>query len=88
MRKILFLFLCSLVLTNTGWAQSLSDQQVLQYAVQQKKAGKSEADIASGLMQKGATMDQFQRIRSQYAQQITKRGLDDSPGSYAYQQRA
>ena len=45
MRKILFLFLCSLVLTNTGWAQSLSDQQVLQYAVQQKKAGKSEADI-------------------------------------------
>ena len=78
MRKILFLFLCSLVLTNTGWAQSLSDQQVLQYAVQQKKAGKSEADIASGLMQKGATMDQIQRIRSQYAQQITKRGLDDT----------
>ena len=78
MRKILFIFLCSLVLTNTGWAQSLSDQQVLQYAVQQKKAGKSEADIASGLMQKGATMDQIQRIRSQYAQQITKRGLDDT----------
>ena len=78
MRKILFLFLCSLVLTNTGWAQSLSDQQVLQYAVQQKKAGKSEADIASGLMQKGATMDQLQRIRSQYAQQITKRGMDDT----------
>ena len=78
MRKILFLFLCSLVLTNTGWAQSLSDQQVLQYAVQQKKAGKSEADIASGLMQKGATMDQIQRIRSQYAQQITKRGMDDT----------
>ena len=78
MRKILFIFLCSLVLTNTGWAQSLSDQQVLQYAVQQKKAGKSEADIASGLMQKGATMDQIQRIRSQYAQQITKRGMDDT----------
>lgn len=78
MRKIFFLFLCSLVLTNTGWAQSLSDQQVLQYAVQQKKAGKSEADIASGLMQKGATMDQIQRIRSQYAQQITKRGMDDT----------
>ena len=47
-------------------------------AVQEKKAGASETEIATRLMQKGATMDQIQRIRSQYAQQITKRGMDDT----------
>ena len=47
-------------------------------AVKEKQAGASETEIATRLMQKGATMDQIQRIRSQYAQQITKRGMDDT----------
>ena len=47
-------------------------------AIQAKKSGASETEIATRLMQKGATMDQIQRIRSQYAQQITKRGMDDT----------
>jgi len=72
------LFLCSFVLVSGSFAQKLSDQQVIQMAVQEKKAGASETEIASGLMQRGATMDQIQRIRSQYAQQITKRGMDDT----------
>lgn len=77
MRKIflLALLLCSVVSVQ---AQRLSDEQVLQMAVQEKRSGASEADIATRLMQKGATMDQIQRIRSQYAQQITKQGMDDT----------
>ena len=77
MRKIflLVLLLCS---TISVWSQRLSDQQVLQMAVQEKRSGASEADIATRLMQKGATMDQIQRIRSQYAQQITKQGMDNT----------
>ena len=78
MRKILFLFLCSFALFNGSFAQKLSDQQVIQMAVKEKQAGASETEIATRLMQKGATMDQIQRIRSQYAQQITKRGMDDT----------
>lgn len=78
MRKILFLFLCSFVLTGICKAQRLTDQQVLQMAVQEKKSGASEADIATRLMQRGATMEQIQRIRGQYAQQITKHGMDDT----------
>ena len=78
MRK-LFLVLVSLtVLSNVAEAQRLSDQQVLQMAVQEKGSGASETEIATRLMQKGATMDQIQRIRQQYAQQITKRGMDDT----------
>ena len=72
------MFLCSFVLVSGSFAQKLSDQQVIQMAVQEKKAGASETEIATRLMQKGATMDQIQRIRSQYAQQITKRGMDDT----------
>ena len=70
--------LLSLCLSVTAFRQSMSDAQVLQYAVSQKKAGKSEADIASGLMKQGASLAQIQRLRSQYAKQITQRGLDDN----------
>ena len=59
-------------------AQRITDQQVLQMAVQEKRSGASEADIATRLMQRGATMDQIQRIRQQYARQITSRGLDNT----------
>ena len=59
-------------------AQGLSDQQVLQKALKEKRAGASEADIATRLMQQGATMEQIQRIRSQYARQITKSGMDNT----------
>ena len=72
------MLLCSFALLNGSFAQKLSDQQVIQMAVKEKQAGASETEIATRLMQKGATMDQIQRIRSQYAQQITKRGLDDT----------
>ena len=75
-RFILLLFFCAFTLFSN--AQRLSDQQVLQMAIQEKKSGASEADIATHLMQKGATMEQIQRIRGQYAQQISKRGLDDT----------
>ena len=78
MRKRILLLLCSFALLNGSFAQKLSDQQVIQMAVQEKNAGASETEIATRLMQKGATMDQLQRIRSQYAQQITKRGMDDT----------
>ena len=56
----------------------MSDAQLIKEAVAAKKSGASESEIATQLMKKGATMDQIQRIRSQYAQQITKRGLDNT----------
>ena len=59
-------------------AQRLSDQQVIQIAIKEKNSGASEADIATKLMKRGVTMEQIQRIRGQYAQQITKRGMDDT----------
>ena len=75
-KKLLILLALSFFLPTM--AQRLSDQQAIQIAIQAKNSGASEADIATKLMQRGATMEQIQRIRGQYAQQITKHGMDDT----------
>ena len=78
MKKILFFLMLTLGCSSAALAQRMTDSQVLEFAIQQKKAGASESDIAARLLQRGATMEQIQRMRSQYAQQITQRGLDDT----------
>lgn len=78
MKKILLALFCLLAVSNIVLAQGMSDQQAIQQAIQLKKSGASESAIATQLMKQGVTMEQIQRIRSQYAQQITKRGLDNT----------
>ena len=78
MKKIFVFLLLSVCTTNISFGQALSDSEVLKMAVREKKTGASESEIASRLIQKGATMDQIQRIRSQYAKQITKNGMDSN----------
>ena len=78
MKKFLLLFVMCVGLMNTAYAQSMTDDQVLQYAIGQKKAGASETEIASRLLRQGATMEQIQRMREQYAQQITRAGMDNT----------
>ena len=58
----------------TGGSGGVSDGQVVRSAVSQKRAGASEAQIASSLLQQGATPAQLQRLRGQYANQINKAG--------------
>ena len=75
--KIIFLLiLCSFAFTTDCRAQSMSDQEVLKMAIKEKDAGASESEIAAHLIQKGATLQQIQRIRQQYAMQITQGGMD------------
>ena len=76
MKRILLAFLCLMMLSGVVMAQGMSDEQAVQAAIELKKAGKSEVDIAASLMKQGVTMEQVQRIRSQYADQISKAGKD------------
>lgn len=78
MKKLLLLCVFSLGMVNMTYGQSMTDNQVVEYAIQLKKSGASESDIAAKLIQRGATMDQIQRLRKQYAKQMTTKGLDDS----------
>ena len=76
--KFSFLFLLLFSVSLSGYGQSISDTEAIRVAVQAKKSGASDSDIASRLLKAGATPDQIQRIRSQYAKQITKTGMDNS----------
>ena len=53
----------------------MSDAQLIKIAAQERKAGTPESEIAVKLLQKGATMDQIKRLRSQYADQLKKSGM-------------
>ena len=74
MKRVLLLMLCMMAFV-ASWSQSMTDQELVKYAIEQKKAGASETDIAKQLMQRGATVDQIQRIRQQYAKQINQSGM-------------
>ena len=79
MRKLLILFLCSFALVSGSFAQKLSDQEVVQMAIQAKKSGASETEIAKQLIKQGATTEQLKRLRSQYAKQAEEKTLTTSP---------
>ncbi len=63
-----------LLLLSTGAYAQMSDQQVVQFVQAEMKAGTSQAQIVTKLMQKGVKIEQIRRLRSQYDQQISQKG--------------
>lgn len=76
MKRYFMGLILSLCTFTYAFGQSISDAEVVKYALEAKKSGASETEIATKLMQRGATMAQIQRLRSQYSKQITSGGLD------------
>lgn len=69
MRKyILVLFMC-LGCAVAMQAQSMTDEQVLEYILQQQEKGMSQTDIITNLRRRGVTMEQAQRIKRKYERQ-------------------
>jgi uncharacterized protein involved in exopolysaccharide biosynthesis len=69
------------------YAQTVSDGAVVSSAISAKRSGQSESQIASSLLQQGATPAQLQRLRGQYAKKIyneTKERYDKARHKYAY----
>lgn len=61
-------------------AQSMSDNQVIQYVMEQKEKGKSQQTIANDLSKKGVTQEQLVRIRNKYEAQNSLLGADNVTG--------
>lgn len=74
MIKKFLLLLTTLLLTAMAYAQ-MSDDQVLQFIAAETKAGTSQSQIVTKLMQRGVTVEQARRLRNQYDKQISERGL-------------
>ena len=44
----------------------MSDEQIMQYVMEQQMAGKSQQEIASELVKKGVSISQLQALNSKY----------------------
>ena len=66
MRKIIALILCFFVYSGGLFAQSMTDDQVIQYVKQGQMAGKSQNQMAMELKTKGVTTQQVERIKKKY----------------------
>ena len=71
----LFLFFFSV---HSSFGQGMSDSQVMQYVERESRSGASQSQIAMRLMQRGVTMQQLQRVRSEYER---RGGVSLSDGS-------
>lgn len=66
MRKLITLFLLSFTLCSMIYAQSMSDEQVIQYVKSAHQQGISQTQMGSELMRRGVTKEQLERIKRQY----------------------
>lgn len=73
-RILMFVFLSMLTVTMV-YGQGMSDTQVLQFIMKEKKAGTADNDIATKLLKEGATIDQIQRLRQKYSKQLESKSL-------------
>lgn len=62
------------VLTTLGALAQMSDSQVMDFIAREHKAGTSQSQIVTKLMQRGVRIDQIRRIRNQYDSQVKSRG--------------
>lgn len=69
MRKYILVFIMCLGCVATVCAQTMSDEQVLEYILQQQEKGMSQTEIIANLRRRGVTMEQAQRIKKKYEKQ-------------------
>ena len=74
MKKLVFLMLVA-ALPILVLAQGMSDTQVMQFIQSEMKAGTSQGQIVTKLIQRGVKIDQIRRLRNQYDKQIKDRGM-------------
>lgn len=71
MKKLLSLFLFTFVFSTVIWAQSMTDEQVVNYVKTATQAGKPQQQIMKELAAKGVTRAQAERIKKRYEEQQT-----------------
>ena len=75
MKRYIFSLWILLAVATTTFAQSMTDQQVMQFYLEQRQQGVSQQQIVTKLMQRGVNIQQLQRIRKKYEQQQNNSGL-------------
>ena len=77
--------------TTLSWAQSgMTDNQIMDYVIEQNAKGVSRQQIVTQLMQRGVTIDQIRRLKTKYEKQMKNGSLgaeDITAGSKAVKTR-
>lgn len=63
------------------YSQSMSDDQVVKFVMEQQEKGKDQQYIVSQLLQRGVTVEQLRRIRKKYEAEQQQPGALDLTGS-------
>ena len=91
MKRISTIIACLAFACTISWAQSgMTDDQIMDYVIEQNAKGVSRQQIVTQLMQRGVTIDQLRRIQKKYQKQIKNGALgaeDITAGSKAAKTR-
>ena len=91
MKRILTAFLSLMLCCSMATAQSsMTDNQVMDFVIEQNANGVSRQQIVTQLMQRGVTIEQIRRIQKKYQRQIKNGALgadDITAGSKAVKTR-
>ena len=75
MKRIVSILLCLILFCVVAEAQSgMTDNQVMDYVMEQNAAGVSRQQIVTQLMQRGVTIEQIRRIQKKYQRQMKNGG--------------
>lgn len=75
MKRYFLALLIAVISYSTVSAQSMTDDQVMQFVLKEHSAGTSQAQIVTKLMQKGVDVNQIRRIKAKYERQSKNGGL-------------
>ena len=76
MKRIVTLIASVMVCATMSWAQSgMTDNQIMDYVMEQNAQGVSRQKIVTQLMQRGVTIEQIRRIQKKYQKQMKNGAL-------------
>lgn len=81
-KKLLFIIGFSLAVMPMS-AQTMSDNQVIEYVKREQERGATQQQIVTNLMKRGVTTDQLRRIRKKYEAEQQTLGASDLTGQNA-----
>lgn len=81
MKKFIFVCAClCLAFAGSAKAQSMTDNQLVQYVLQEKEKGTDQQTIVRNVMQRGVTVEQLRRVRKKVEAEQKQLGALDLTG--------
>lgn len=80
MKKLFLIILLSFVFVPMGFSQSMTDEQIVDFVLQEQEKGSDEKSIATKLLKKGVSVERLRRIKSKYEAEQKQPGAVDLTG--------